>query len=90
MAGMETLAEHGVGHHLTFIQGQHNEEQAHTQFQDFLWKRVGLNKKKAAIAAASMPKLPEDMVIEVRACVHACACEIRRVMHACACVRMRV
>lgn len=38
-------------------------ERAHSDLRDFLWHRVGLNKNKAAIAAAAMPDLADGVVV---------------------------
>lgn len=38
-------------------------EQAHSDMRDFLWHRVGLNKNKAAIAAAAMPDLADGVMV---------------------------
>ena len=68
VSGMETLAD--VRQHLTLMQGELDcEEQVHSQFQEFLWQRVGLNKNKAAIAAAAMPVSGEVVMEDLEATV---------------------
>jgi len=51
-AGVVTLAQQGAGHNVEHMLG--DEEQLHARLRDFLWQRVGLTKKKAAVAAATM------------------------------------
>jgi hypothetical protein len=51
-AGVVTLAQQGAGHHVENMLG--DEEQLHARLRDFLWQRVSLTKKKAAVAAAAM------------------------------------
>ena len=66
IVGMETLVEQGVGHHFTLVEGkqQGQNEQAHSKLRNFLWQRVGLNKHKAAVAAAAMPELASGVEVE--------------------------
>lgn len=44
--------------------GQGDDEQLHARLRDFLWQRVGLSKKKAAVSAAAMHDRAEGVTIE--------------------------